>query len=516
MESPCSVALGQKRMVSRTRKSIWSMSSGLLYTAVTLLIGLLSTPWLLRWLGSERFGTYRVLVDWMAHLALFDLGMGGAVIACLAQSIGTGDSSAVRSFLAAGLRMYSYIAAVMLLGGVGLVLGLPKLLSRGSLDPHEIQFSGLILLIPVLLTPFSVFRALAEARQQGYAVSLLLTLQSVLMTGLLLVTAWAGWGLAGQSISTTLAMLPFTVILVFLGVRIYPGVLSAQPREEALTAVWRLNWPTFVFNVCGRIGLLSDNILVGWAVGPAAVAPFYLTQRLASIAQAQLQGVGNATWAALVELWAQGECERFRSRLLELTGFISGIGVAVLGPIAAYNRHFVSRWLGAHAYAGDLVTVSACINVWLWSIYSLWSWPLSGTGNIGRWVPYAILFLTVNLIVSIFATFALGWIGPLLGTLLSFVLVNSWAMPRVLQQIFGLSPRLLWGTAMRPLLWGLPYTTLIWWLSRSHTPRGWPEVAAELVLTAFFGSALWWNLDLNANTRAVWRARIVSGVGFKD
>src|SRR5262249_52558978 len=191
----------------------------------------------------------------------------------------------------------------------------------------------------------------------------------------------------------------------WIGLRDYPLVRGASSASlEA--ALWKLNWPTLVFNLTSRISLFSDNIVVGSILGPAVVAPFFLTQRLASLAQQQLQGMGNATWAALVELHARGDSMAFRSRMLELSSLVSGIGVAVLAPIAAHTRQFIALWLGPKTYAGDAVTVLACLNGWLWSIFSLWGWPITGTGNIAAWAPYSLTFLAVNLAVSVIATFA--------------------------------------------------------------------------------------------------------------
>jgi len=494
--------------LSRTRKSAWGLASGLVYTAVSLCVGFLATPWLLLWLGPERFGSYRVLLDWFGYLPLLELGLGASLLALLASAIGRSEASAVRNLLWAGLRAYSRVTLGMVAAAVGLVVALPKLVSLELVSSDELRRAGLILFTVFLVTPLSVFRALTEAEQRGYIVNVLLVIQSVLMTGLLLATAWAGWGLVGQSLATVVAQLPAVLILTGLGMRAYPGVWSAVPDAASTKALWALNWPTLAHNISGRIGLLSDNVIVAWVLGPVAVVPFYLTQRLTTMAQAQLQGLGNATWAGLAELHAQGQFKTFRLRLVELTGMVSGLGVAVLGPIAAYNPHFIERWVGPVAFAGEAVNLIACANVWLWSLSSLWGWPLAGTGHIGRWVPYAVVFTLVNVVVSIAGTLVLGLVGPLLGTLVGFLLVSAWALPWVLNQVFVVSPWTLWRAALTPLAWGVPYAAIMWLLARAHTPWGWFGLATEMSLAALGGLALWWTLSLSATDRTLWVIRV--------
>jgi O-antigen/teichoic acid export membrane protein len=259
--------------------------------------------------------------------------------------------------------------------------------------------------------------------------------------------------------------------------------------------------------------LLSDNIVIGWMMGPALVAPFFLTQRLAQIAQLQLQAIGNSTWAGLVELHSQGQTQKFCSRLVELTALVSGLGVAVLGPIGAYNRQFITLWVGVGSYAGEWVNAIACLNIWMWAIVSLWCWPIGGAGHLGTWLPYALWFTGVNIAVSVVATHFLGLVGPLIGTLAAFLLVDSWAAPVVLGKVFDPSLRALWKPALAPLLWGAPYSVILWLVARSHTPRGWVGLGAEAGAAGLGGLSLWW-LSLGSDLRGEWQFRFRSAVGL--
>jgi O-antigen/teichoic acid export membrane protein len=501
--------------MSRTRNSAWSVAGRLLFTVVSMSGTLFATPWLLRWLGSERFGAHKVLMDWAGYLALFELGLGGALMASLAPHVARGDASAVRRLLTAGLHAYFRVTLAMLVGGIGLVVALPYIVSREALSPQELRAAGLISLLPVLLTPLLVFRSLAEARQRNYLFSLLMALQSVLTTGLWLAAARAGWGLIGQSLATAVAQVPALLILLRDGTRAYGAIWPAPPDPAAGKELRALSGPTFLHNLTDWIGLISGNVIIAWLLGPVAVAAFYLTQQPAALAQFQLRGLGNATWAGLAELHARGQGAVFRLRLLELTGAVSGLGAALLGPIAAYNHHFIRQWVGPAAYAGDAVTVIACVNAWFWPLYTLWGWPLLGTGHIGRWVPYAAAFPLVTVPVSILGTRALGLAGPLLGTLAGFLVVNSWALPRVLRRVFTLPPGTLWRAALTPLRWGLLYAAALWLVARTHTPRGWPGLVIEMGAAVLGGLALWWTLSLDRDARIRWRYRLRSALNAR-
>ncbi|MCI0336967.1 MAG: hypothetical protein L0226_05285 [Acidobacteria bacterium] len=494
--------------MSRTRNSAWNVTTGLVYALASAAAIFFSTPLLLRWLGPERLGAFRTLTDWIGHLTFFELGLGGALLAALAARIGQNNHAAVARMLAAGLRAYFWVTFTQIVSGIALVVSLPYLITLNQLSNTELRTAGTVALLPIVLTPLLVFRALAESRQRGYLNWLLLTAQVLIMTGLSLLTARLGWGLIGQSVAFAAAQVPTLFALTWDGMRAYREAWKAAPDHTDQNVLGGLRKPTFIHGLTDRIGLLSDNIVIAWILGPTAVVPFFLTQQMAVLAQSQLRGLGQATWAGLAELSARGDDDSLRMRLLELTGMVSGLSLAVLIPIAAYNQSFVRIWVGRDFYAGDLVTGLACFNVMLWSIYTLWGWVLLGTGHIRHWVPYSIASTLVNVTVSVFGTFTLGVIGPMVGSAFGSLLVTSWALPRVLRFIFGISPWALWRAALVPFRWGLLYLSVIWVVASKIPPQGWLDLITWMGLWTAGGIILWWKLSLQSDERNEWRARL--------
>ena len=501
--------------ISRTRRSAWSLTSGYLLFAVTALTAFLAPPWLLPWLGSERFGAYKALLDWTSYLALLEFGIGGALLGSLASKLAQRDASTIRHLLGMGSRAYMGAIPGMLLAGFVLVAVLPRMLHLRSVGVHELRVSALILLVPLLFSPLLVFRSLAEAQQRNYYVNLLSSFQLVLTTALWLAAARAGLGLPGQSWATAAGQILVLAILVWSGMRAY-GMVFFQPYDREATEVLRgLRWPTFVHSITDRVGLVSDNVIVAWMLGATAVSPFYLTQQLPGAAQFLLRGLGNATWAGLAELTTMEGRSRLQPALLDLTSIVSGLGLVFLVPIAAFNHHFVRLWVGPSNYAGSAVTVMTCVNVWLWSIYSLWGWLLLGTGHIARWVPYAAASTVVNLVISVIATRFAGMVGPVVGTLAAFLLLTSWALPRVLHRVFQLSPVGLWRTVMEPWKWGAFYTAGLWILARMQPRLGWFQLSAEMGAASLAGVALWWIVGLDRQGRTLWTNRARDVLGYR-
>lgn len=396
----------------------------------------------------------------------------------------------------------------MLAVGTVLVIALPHVVSLTTVTSYELRSAGIISLFAAILAPMAIFRSLAETRQKQYLFNLLMTMQAIFMTVLWLVAAKAGWGLPGQSLAFVIAQIPAALVLLWDATREYGWIFLASPDPSAKKALRALNKPTLIHSVTERITLISDNVIIGWILGPLAVVPFYLTQRVMIVAQMQLQSLNHSTWAALAELYSRGKSELLRTRLLDITSTIGGLGVAVLGPIAAFNHHLIRQWVGSSNYAGEAVTITACINIWLWAIYSSWVWPLFATGQIGRWAPYAVIFAIVKITLSIVLTYKVGLVGPLLGTLFGFLLLDSWALPRILNRAFHLSPWNLWRTALTPLSWGLFYASMLWFIAQRHAPSGLGGLIMEMGAAMLGGLILYWSLSLDKNARSEWRYRL--------
>lgn len=494
--------------MSRTRNSAWTLATGSAFSLVSAAAALVAPPFLLRWLGAEPLGAVRSLIDWVSVITFVDLGLSGALMAALARRIGEDDAQATSRLLAAGLRAYWRVTLVQLVGGLVWVAALPRVIALQALGSDELRLAGVIALVPVLLTPLLAFRALAEARQRGYLYWIAMTVQVLAMTVLWLVFAYAGWGVIGQSVAFAVAQVPTVLLLAWDGMHAYPHTRTAVPGVADRRLLAGLSWPAFVHGLTDRVGLASDSVIIAWMLGPAAVVPFFLTQQLAGVAQGQLRGLGSATWAGLAELVARGDARTFRSRVLELTGTVSGLGLAVLTPVAVCNRFFVELWVGEDQYAGAAVTGLACLNAWLWAIFALWGWALLGTGHIRRWVPYAVLSTLLNVVVSLIGTRMLGLVGPLIGTATGLLLVSSWALPRVLAGVFGIPARTLWQMALAPMRWGIPFMAALWLVARLAPPRGWTGVVAMGGLGAVAGLVCWWTLGLERRARAEWLGRV--------
>jgi len=425
--------------MTRTNRSLLALASGAGGSTFTLLLALLATPVLLRLLGDERVGTHRVALEWLGYLALLDFGLGGALQAAVARRLGRGERDAALADVRNAMRLFARVAVVQL-AALAAFAGLAGWVVRG-LTPEmlaELRWGLLVGAVGLLLAPLAALRPLLDGSQRSYWVNLALLFQSVGTTAFAVLFAWLGWGLVGQFAAALVGSSVLNLVLLVVVSRTYPNLWGRrlESRPDPLPAAWSM----FAFNLVGRFSVLSDGIILGAILGPAEVVRFVLTQRLMLVAVGQVQGIGNATWAALAELHHAGDHDAFRRRFLQLNRWTAILVVAGLGPLVILNERLVSLWVGAPRFAGDTLTWLTAAQGALLAQIGLWAWPLVGCGFVRATLPVMLIGSGINLLVSVTATHEFGLIGPAVGTATGYLLVYYGWYPRLLDRKFGLRP----------------------------------------------------------------------------
>ena len=143
--------------MSRTRRSVLAVAAGAVGSVVVTLTGFVTTPVLLRYLGSERFGAFRAAIDWFGYAGLLEFGVGGALMAVFARAFGTDNRTRVAAGVRAGLRAYLLVGLLMFASAVLLRAVMPGLIRAPADLAGEVRTGCGVFLIGCGLLPLAVF-----------------------------------------------------------------------------------------------------------------------------------------------------------------------------------------------------------------------------------------------------------------------------------------------------------------------------------------------------------------------
>jgi O-antigen/teichoic acid export membrane protein len=407
--------------VSRTRRFVGGIGYGYLSQAITTVVGLWMTPFLLARLGTERVGLWLIVGQLLSYLTLLDLGVIALLPREVAIASGTdadgGPMQEVSRVVARATRLLSWQLPVITIASVLLWYFLP---ARWS------EISGplaLALVVFVLTYPLRIANASLEGLQELSflgRVSLGAWGAGTLVTLLLVL---AGFGLWSMTIGWAVTQVGMSVVWTWrLWARyraVIPhglGAMGDQPWRYLKKAMW------------GSISQLStvliystDLLIIGKVLGPAAVVPYSMTAKLVMVLQHQPHMLMRAALPGMAELRAVGD----RAGVLRVAlGLMVGM-LVVSGCVAVVimliNRAFVAWWVGPGMYLGEKMTALLLLVMLMrhWGLVMQQSNFAMGDERVGALVGLGEGIVTAA--ASLALTHYMGTIGVVLGALLAAV-----------------------------------------------------------------------------------------------
>lgn len=499
----------------RVRRSILSWLAGIGWSATTLLIGFVTTPWLLRWLGTAPFGAWEVVAEWMGYLGLTQVALGPAVITVfLLRAHTQGSENDFEATVQWALRLYGKAALAAIPAACALVWWAPEWLHAGAALTGQLRVAVAIAAVALLvLSPAAVHRAVLETRQRGYRVRMALLVQSALIAALSLWWAWAGWGVRGMAAATGLGSAAGSALWWRWSRRMRPARRVPTRAPVDPRGLWRMNWPLLASMAGNQVNVLTDNTIVGLTLGLPSVTSFFLTQRAVQLAGAQAADIGTVSWAALAELRAV-DAPAFRQRVIELAGTVLGVSLLVTGTVAAFNEPFVRLWVGASRYAGDALTLLTAAGAVIFGYLAFFGWLLDTNGDTRQRLGVSTLGSALNLALSVWLARRIGLAGVALGTVVAYLTTDAWNMPRLVVREYGVPAGPLVRTTLHALLRGGAWAVAIWygvhWLPVAHS---WSALVLRAALAGVVGAAYGWAFVLRPQDRASWSLRWQKGLG---
>jgi O-antigen/teichoic acid export membrane protein len=450
--------------------------------AVGALASFILAPYMIGYLGPERFGLYQISRQFVAYLILFDLGILGAVMRFSAEGVAAGDAIRVNAVTNSALVVYGAIAIAgmavciaagyaapdffrvdaayieetrLLFWGLGLwwavtMLGYP---ARGVLIAHQrydllalINASGWVLLVMIIIVLF----------ESGH-VDLVVVAAAFVVGGVL------------QLIAFTLAAHRTHAPLRWAARHISRKTL----RELGGFGSWNL-----LFTIAGLFLWSTDSILIGRMLG-AAVVPFYaIPFLLISHGHALVRGFSAPLTPAAATLGMQ-DPGQLRAILLRGTRIALILVLASNGMLVVLAEDLFRLWIGP-AYAPSWA-IYACLVASFWFVaahlpaYNI----LLGAGDIRRPAAAVLLATTVALLLKIAIARDAGLIGVALVNVVCLLPVMGIYLPRCACRLAQMSLADLYRHAYLPPLLGFAPVAMLGWLVVHYRP---PHNLFELVI----------------------------------
>ena len=409
------------------------LSYGYLSAAVTMLVGLWLTPFLLRALGSHELGLWLLIQQAASVLLLMDVGVVALLPRETAYATGRAGGAAASPDLAVLVGetqrlvwcQLPIVAAAALVAWV-----MVETRSEGLRWPAAIVLASFVALFPSRVFP-ALLHGLQDHAFVGRTQLIVWTVNTMVTVALV----WWGFGLISLVVAYVVSQVLLAVV-TWLRVRSrFPGALPDRlppfGRDLVRRHMGRSIWVS-VSQVAQVLLNGSDILIVGAVMGPAAVVVYSCTSKLVSVLANQPQMIMQTAAPALSEVRMAESASRLSDASLALTQAMLLVSGAVACVVAAVNGAFVTWWVGPAQYAGFRVTALLVVAMLLRHLNVTTVYALFARGYEKQISLVTLADGAVTVAVTALAVRQLGVIGAPIGVIAGTCLVS---LPLNLQRL---------------------------------------------------------------------------------
>jgi O-antigen/teichoic acid export membrane protein len=486
------------------RASLNAVAAGLDYIA-RIIVELLVNPLLVAGLGTQLYGTWRVLWQWTGYVWATSGRSSQALQFVIANRQQSKDLDEKRRYVACALVVWcAFLPLLAGIGAIGVWLA-PGLLHTADEYVVAVRWAAALLVIDsIALALLTMPRSLLQGENLGYRRMGLSAALVLLGGGMTALAVHLDTGIVGVAA----ANLANTVVTGLLFWRIMkrhvPWFGLARPSRATLRwffglSSWFLGWK-FVFEL-----MTASDVLI-----PVYVLTKFVPEALNRLMVIIVNGATPGL-AGVIGGGEHAKARQVRAEMMSLTWLLT---TAIGASILLWNGSFVSLWVGAERYAGTATTLLMVLIVIQFCLIRNDSYVIDATLDLRAKVVAGLLSTLVSVGVAVTLVVAYDFdivavcVGILAGrTILS--LVYPWRVGRCISHPLRGQLR----NTVRPAVSTAVLFSAVLLAGRYIRTESWPLLAIATPATAVLVAALatFFGLTDKQRRRLVNRIRRIAG-----
>ena len=324
------------------------LSASWLATLATVVYSLLTVPIALRYLSSEEFGLFVLLVQVSGYLFLLEIGMSTASARILIDYKDSRDDGRYGSVILTGFLVFGVQA--ILIFSIG-VFSAPWIISALRVPPPLYEVAVMLLrclaLTSALTIAVRIYGSVLYANKRLDLIHFFSGANMLLSLGLLTSLLAAGLGLRGL----IWLFLVQTIIAMVLSIgacyrlRLLPNRGHwGRPSFARFRELFSFGKDILLVNI-GTQGLeASQLIIVTRTMGLTAAATWSVSTKLITLVFQLVTKIEGTAIVFFGEMMVRGETEKLSERFRQMYQVTAGLTIAGLAVVVTINNTFVSIW----------------------------------------------------------------------------------------------------------------------------------------------------------------------------
>ena len=351
----------QGKMVDRSRELRVGALVSYIGIGLSILSGLLYTPWMIRTIGQADYGLYVIAGSLIAFVAV-DFGLGGAVTKFLSEYRAAGDTAAEQRFLGIAFRLFGLMSVVLLIVMIALSFFIDSIyaeLTVGEIERLKVVYaiSGLLVVISFPFKPLDGILVAHERFISSRMFELVAKMATVILTVVALVLGWGLYAVVG--VAAVVQLLKIAAQFVYARINIGMHVDLMARDQSAHASLFKFGAWTTISSVASRFTFLLAPSILGALSGSSEIAVFGVASTIEGYAYlfaTALQGLFLPRVSRIVRNPDGGrrEIEDLLIRVGRLQALV--LGLVVCG-FSVVGDEFFDLWIGAGYEQAYLVSL---------------------------------------------------------------------------------------------------------------------------------------------------------------
>jgi O-antigen/teichoic acid export membrane protein len=322
-------------------KQSLAFGASLANTLIAGAVGVLLIPIYLRYLTTEEYGIWLMILSIMSYLGLANLGIGQTVSNYVAAKWNQArERDHLLELVSSGWAAYNAIA-VAIVGIVALSYTLFVQAGHAMSFPFFVAAVGFACVLPWQIFSVSLRSTGRIFEEQGFAVG------ASLLKFLAVTTALAaGQKLIALAMIHTIALgAPRLAAKAYLGWRLpWFAITLRRASWPATKQIMRPSAAFFIIQISGVLAFSTDSLVIGTFLGSASVPSYAVPMQFMMLALGIVTLVSGISFPKISNLHANGEAGELKKFILSLASFQYIVGTIIVVLAWMFGQSFISYW----------------------------------------------------------------------------------------------------------------------------------------------------------------------------
>lgn len=416
---------------------------------VTIVVGLLYTPIMLRLLGQAEYGLYSLIGSLAAYLTILDMGLGNAIVRYNARNRAIGDKEAEASLNGMFLVLYSFIGLITLVIGAILYANLNNMfgstLSAAELDKARLMMALLVFNFAVSF-PLGIFGSIIQAYEKFIFIKMLAIIRSILGPCIMLPFLYMGFGAVSMVVINTALNILLLLVGMVYGLRVLNVRISFRGFDYPLLAeIAGYSFFIFLGIIVDKVYWSTGQFILGIVSGTVMVAIYSIAIQLNTMYTMFSTAISGVLLPRVTMMVANDATDDDLSSLMIKVGRIQYVVMAyVLSGFLLFGYAFINIWAGANYREAYFMAVLLMVPITVPLIQNVGITILQAQNRIAFRSWLYLVIAVVNVVVSIPLARAMGGLGCAIATGASLLIGNVIIMNIYYHRKIGLNIPLFW------------------------------------------------------------------------